>query len=167
MSECRLYLGGKEGTKIYFGKPVIHDENNAHFMFPNDARLRNMNYSMSIHYDVDIEFIDKLRPGEIPAILGGSIESKQEEEQSDEDILKKGGSPMPVKITRTEKEPMQFELDPQQAAELRKELEESIDGNIQRRFHTIKKVFLGHKKKGPRHAAPKQTFPLTKNGPPG
>ena len=143
MSECRLYLGGKEGTKIYFGKPVIHDENNAHFMFPNDARLRNMNYSMSIHYDVDIEFIDKLRPGEIPAILGGSIESKQKEEQSDEDILKKGGSPMPVKITRTEKEPIQFELDPQQAAELRKELEESIDGNIQRRFHTIKKVFLG------------------------
>jgi DNA-directed RNA polymerase II subunit RPB2 len=55
-NECLMYLGGKEGNKIYFGKPTIYD-NTHHFMYPNDARLRNMTYSVSIHYDVDLEFI--------------------------------------------------------------------------------------------------------------
>ena len=54
--ECNLYLGGKDGTKIYYGKPVIYDDNYTHFMYPNEARLRNMNYGFSIHYDVDVEF---------------------------------------------------------------------------------------------------------------
>jgi len=56
-NECLLYLGGKEGNKIYYGKPVIYDDNNSHYMFPNDARLRNMTYGITIHYDVEIEFI--------------------------------------------------------------------------------------------------------------
>jgi DNA-directed RNA polymerase II subunit RPB2 len=56
-NECLLYLGGKQGNSIYYGKPVIYDDNNAHFMFPNDARLRNMTYGITIHYDVDVEFI--------------------------------------------------------------------------------------------------------------
>ena len=56
-NECMLYLGGKEGNLIYYGKPVIYDDNNSHYMFPNDARLRNMTYGITIHYDVDIEFI--------------------------------------------------------------------------------------------------------------
>jgi len=56
-NECLLYLGGKDGSKIYFGKPVIYDDNHTHYMYPNDARLRNMTYGTSIHYDVDVEFI--------------------------------------------------------------------------------------------------------------
>ena len=56
-NECLLYLGGKDGSKIYFGKPIIYDDNNAHFMYPNDARLRNMTYGITIHYDVDVDFI--------------------------------------------------------------------------------------------------------------
>jgi DNA-directed RNA polymerase II subunit RPB2 len=72
MSQCKLYMGGKDGSKIYFGKPVIHDENNVHYMYPNEARLRNMNYSMTIHYDVEIEFIDKLLPGQEPTLIGGN-----------------------------------------------------------------------------------------------
>jgi len=56
-SECMLYLGGKDGSKIYFGRPVIYDDNNAHYMFPNDARLRNMTYGITIHYDVEVDFI--------------------------------------------------------------------------------------------------------------
>ena len=56
-NECLLYLGGKDGNKIYFGKPIIYDDNNAHYMYPNDARLRNMTYGTTIHYDVDVEFI--------------------------------------------------------------------------------------------------------------
>ena len=56
-NECMLYLGGKDGTRIYYGKPVIYDDNNAHYMFPNEARLRNMTYGITIHYDVVVEFI--------------------------------------------------------------------------------------------------------------
>jgi DNA-directed RNA polymerase II subunit RPB2 len=58
---CNLYIGGKSGSKIYFGKPMIYDENKTHYMYPNDARMRNMTYGMTIHYDVDIEYkiIDK------------------------------------------------------------------------------------------------------------
>ena len=55
--QCQLYLGGKSGNKIYYGKPIIYDEDGRkHFMFPNEARLRNMTYGFSIHYDVDVEF---------------------------------------------------------------------------------------------------------------
>ena len=56
-NECLLYLGGKSGDKIYFGKPIIYDDNYTHFMYPNDARLRNMTYGTTIHYDVDVDFI--------------------------------------------------------------------------------------------------------------
>ena len=59
-NECLIYIGGKNGDKIYFGKPIIYDEENGqsypHYMYPNDARLRNMNYGITIHYDIDVEF---------------------------------------------------------------------------------------------------------------
>lgn len=54
--ECKLYLGGKDGTKISYGKPIVYDDDYVHYMLPNEARLRNMNYGMSIHYDVDVDF---------------------------------------------------------------------------------------------------------------
>ena len=64
-NECLIYLGGKNGDKLYFGKPIIYDEDNSnvdnrqypHYMYPNDARLRNMNYGITIHYDIDVEFM--------------------------------------------------------------------------------------------------------------
>jgi len=89
MSQCKMYMGGKDGTKIYFGKPVIHDENNPHYMFPNEARLRNMNYSMTIHYDIDVEFIDKLNPGEMPSVIGESISGGMADGSID--LIKEGG----------------------------------------------------------------------------
>ena len=54
-NECHLYLGGKDGNKIYYGKPIIYDENQTHYMYPNDARLRDMTYGITIQYDVDVE----------------------------------------------------------------------------------------------------------------
>ena len=60
----RFYLGGKLGDKIYYGKPVIYDEtgttSRVHYMYPNEARLRNMTYGVTIHYDVDVEFEQEL-----------------------------------------------------------------------------------------------------------
>jgi DNA-directed RNA polymerase II subunit RPB2 len=56
---CNLYLGGKNGDKLYYGKPIIFDDNREHFMYPNEARLRNMTYGITIHYDVVVEFFIK------------------------------------------------------------------------------------------------------------
>lgn len=58
-NEVTLYLGGKDpnNLKIYFGKPVIFDDDYSHLMYPNDARLRNMNYAATIHFDVDVDFV--------------------------------------------------------------------------------------------------------------
>jgi DNA-directed RNA polymerase II subunit RPB2 len=65
-NECFLYLGGKEGTKLYFGKPIIYDDTSSdgisnpypHYMYPNDARLRSMTYGLTIHYDIDVDVIN-------------------------------------------------------------------------------------------------------------
>ncbi len=54
--KCKLFLGGKSGNKLYYGKPIIYN-NNSQFMYPNIARLKNMTYAITIHYDVDVEFI--------------------------------------------------------------------------------------------------------------
>lgn len=68
---CELYIGGKNGNKVYYGKPVIYDDNNngldkrAHFMYPNEARLRNMTYATTIHYDVEVDFIMREHDGNV------------------------------------------------------------------------------------------------------
>lgn len=65
---CKLYLGDKDGQKLYYGKPIIYDTavnsesgddaGNAaeftHFMYPNEARLRNMTYGVTVHADVRV-----------------------------------------------------------------------------------------------------------------
>ena len=70
-SVIEIYLGGVHGDRISFSKPIIYDdvaasesndnadkakslEPRAHFMYPNEARLRNMTYGMTIHCDVDV-----------------------------------------------------------------------------------------------------------------
>lgn len=74
--QCELYLGGKNGEKIYYGKPCIYDENGdasvkKRFMYPNEARLQNMSYGMTIHYDVDVEFKIK-----VPSTETGELETQ-------------------------------------------------------------------------------------------
>ena len=82
--KCNLYMGGKDGTKIYFGKPVIYDKGNAHYMYPNEARLRNMTYGMTIHYDIDAEFIDILEPGQMPSVIAPEFLQSGERVELDE-----------------------------------------------------------------------------------
>ena len=60
--ECDIYLGGENTDRIYYGKPIIFDEIREHYMYPNEARLRNMTYGFTIHYDVVLKIkilIDK------------------------------------------------------------------------------------------------------------
>ncbi len=88
--KCRMYFGGKDGSKIYFGKPTINDADGAKYMFPNEARLRNMTYAMTIHYDIDLEFEYLLFPGETPKnvaedMLAEMILSKDDRVEIDEE----------------------------------------------------------------------------------
>ena len=94
-NQLLLYLGGKDGTKLYFGKPVIYDENTineiskpyTHYLYPNDARLRSMTYGVTIHYDVEVEYnyyvgeekkqhtniIEKIYLGRFPIMLHSNL----------------------------------------------------------------------------------------------
>ena len=169
MSQCKMYMGGKDGSKIYFGKPVIHDENNVHYMYPNEARLRNMNYSMTIHYDVEIEFIDKLLPGQVPTLIGGENheETRETEKTTEETIattvaneekikeqtgeIEKeenttthhGGAPKPTKVKKKKTEEVRLEMTTKTAAQLRELTETAMSENTQTRTHVLEKIFLG------------------------
>ncbi len=65
-SRCNIFLAGKDGDKLYYGKPIIFDEQREHFMYPNEARLRNMTYGITIHYDVLLEFYITPPDGDYP-----------------------------------------------------------------------------------------------------
>ena len=54
--QAEIFFGGKEGTNLYFGKPIIFDKDREHYMFPNEARLRNMTYAITLHMDIDIVY---------------------------------------------------------------------------------------------------------------
>jgi len=167
-SQCIMYFGGKNGDKIYYGKPVIYDDNNSHYMFPNEARLRNMTYGMTIHYDIEVEFIDILDEGQQPIPVGPdelfqmdenikdnkfnnlkSVTSQQIEEKQqlskktngdiDENDDLEGGAP----ARRRGKRKMD-QSTTEQTALIRELTEKSMVGeNKQSRTIVLEKVFLG------------------------
>ena len=147
-SKCIMYFGGKDGRKIYFGKPVIYDDNNTHYMFPNEARLRNMTYGMTIHYDIDIEFVDILEEGEQPSIIGIESDDEEEKEKPPENTMKKEGPKIRggvAKIkTRKQKKKNVLDLSPTETAKLKELTENSmIEPNKQLRTMTLEKIYLG------------------------
>ena len=167
-NQCLMYFGGKDGDKIYFGKPIIYDDNdNVHYMYPNEARLRNMTYGMTIHYDIDVEYTDILKPGETPTVIGGGndflelheetaadypsepkfsnfktggyIDTADDDKKSDK--LTSGGAPKKITRKRTQRE---YKTTSAMATEMREATEKSmISPNTQRRIITIEKVYLG------------------------
>jgi DNA-directed RNA polymerase II subunit RPB2 len=148
-NQCLMYFGGEDGDKIYFGKPIIYDDNdNVHYMYPNEARLRNMTYGMTIHYDIDVEYIDILKPGETPTVIGGGnhfLELHKETEADYIDIdankLTTGGAPKKITRKRTQRD---YKITSAMATEMREATEKSmISPNTQRRIITIEKVYLG------------------------
>ena len=88
---CKLFLGGKDGTLIYYGKPIIYDNTNdedapieeadfKHYMYPNEARLRNMTYATTVRVDVLVEmshpnpeYIDEDTTGDKPKTVSKSF----------------------------------------------------------------------------------------------
>jgi DNA-directed RNA polymerase II subunit RPB2 len=86
--ETKIYYGGKDGTNVYIGKPVIYKETEDKTvkkqMYPNEARLRNLTYASHIFCDIEVEYIirrignepetvtkkfEKINLGKIPIML--------------------------------------------------------------------------------------------------
>jgi len=77
----------KKAIQIYYGKPIIFDDDREHYMYPNIARLRNMTYAITIHYDVFIEYfitedgetietqstLEKIFLGRFPIMLNSNL----------------------------------------------------------------------------------------------
>ena len=168
-SQALLYMGGKEGDKLYFGKPVIYDENRPHYMYPNEARLRNMTYGMTIHYDVEIEFIDILEEGELPkAVAPSGVRLSTEDSDSDEEYenfkanpkdgsssssgierelaneTEGGGPKAPVKKPFKKPKIQKGAITPKETGEMRELTEKSmISKNVQKTSMILEKVYLG------------------------
>jgi DNA-directed RNA polymerase II subunit RPB2 len=167
-SQALIYLGGKDGSRIYFGKPVIHDEGRSHYMYPNEARLRNMTYSMTIQYDVEIEYIDILQDGEIPKAVGSNniplvAEDSDDEEDTEYENFKalkkvKGGNnelddeneytggagKQPIKKPVRKQTNKRGVITPMETAQMREMTERSmVSKNVQKTTVLIEKMYLG------------------------
>ena len=55
---AHIYIGGKDGTKFYIGKPTIydHETKEMRILYPNEARLKNITYGCDVYYDVEVDY---------------------------------------------------------------------------------------------------------------
>ena len=44
--EVNVYIGGLEGDKIYIGKPVLHENKNTKPLYPNEAKLKDLQLTL-------------------------------------------------------------------------------------------------------------------------
>ena len=144
---CRLYFGGKDGNRIYFGKPTIYDVNHAHFMFPNEARLRNMTYGMAIHYDIECEFLDVVGDGEDTNYMNEEyLRQLAKGEIELEDVVGSETITNDMYVIDTDGKRKRIKTTPSNMAKIREHhLRESAsyDTNVQVRSIVLEKVFLG------------------------
>ena len=85
--QADIYFGGLDGDKLYFGKPIIFDESRQHYMYPNEARLRNMSYATTLHMDITVVYkirkegkieeivstLEKIYFGKFPIMLNSDL----------------------------------------------------------------------------------------------
>ena len=133
-SKCRMYIGGKDGSLIYFGKPIVYDPKNSHYMFPNECRLRNLTYATTVHFDVEIEYERILREDDIPTRLDEKgyalFDGNDEDEHNATKEEDKG------KLLKKNYTPSEF-------AEMRKNTTNNIRGNVQLVKMRLEKIYFG------------------------
>ena len=150
-SKCTMYMGGKDGSKIYFGKPVIYDQNQPHYMFPNESRLRNITYAMTIHYDIEIEFLNILPADSLESITEGDFstmkggdDSEDENENIGGEHVQNGGAPKPPKKSKGVPA-----ITPSDAKNIREYISETVNKDpktgiiYQKRVLKLDRVYLG------------------------
>ena len=84
--EIDIFMGGVDGNKLYFGKPIVYEDPESRFLFPNEARLRDMNYSTNVHMDIDIVYRNKVEPTDAS---GNIIVMKENDKSENKDMLEK------------------------------------------------------------------------------
>lgn len=152
-NKCDMYLGGKTGKRIYFGKPVLYEDDTSKYMYPNDARLRNMSYSMTIHYDVEVEFKKILKDGESPIVIGGEYEymnnNKTNKDVRESDVRESDvkeseeSNKIEAGAPRQNKKLQALNLTAMETQRLRELTEKSLTGNVQEFTMVLEKIYLG------------------------
>jgi DNA-directed RNA polymerase II subunit RPB2 len=143
--QCNLYFGGKNGDKIYYGAPTIHDKQHAHYMFPNEARLRNMTYGMTIHYDVECEFtsiLDDNQPVNYMNETYLQLLAKGEIEHEEVDDTENNRESIYITDT-TDGKRKKIKTTPTNIAKIRAATEGQVMQGIQTRRITLEKILLG------------------------
>lgn len=135
-SKCRMFVGGKDGTQIYFGKPIIHDSTGSHYMYPNEARLRNMSYSITIHYDVEIEYTRILRENDEHTPIDDNGYAIYDELKKVSVEGEGGGN-------EKKTGPLKKDHTPSEMAELRENTKNTLNKNTQFIKIRLQKLYLG------------------------
>ena len=126
-TKCYLYFGGKDASKIYYGKPTLHENYTTKYLFPNECRLKNMTYGMTIHYDIEIEIERVLESGEtqMPVDANNEINWGSDDDSDNENNNKKNKTPS-------------------EYAKMKENMENNvINGNIVHEKMTLKDFYFG------------------------
>ena len=74
--KVEIFVGGKDGTKIFVDRPINFENGEAILITPNDARLKNLTYETHLYADVIVEITDvddKITKKEFNKVAIGSI----------------------------------------------------------------------------------------------
>ena len=129
-SKCYLYFGGKDASKIYYGKPTLHEKDSSKYLFPNECRLKNMTYGMTIHFDIDIEIERTLEPGETQLLVNENNEIILDDDIDEDDEEGKQS------ISKKNKTPNEY-------AQMRENMESNKDNNVVIENMSLKDFYLG------------------------
>ena len=144
MSKCYLYFGGKDASKIYYGKPTIYENESSRFLFPNECRLRNMTYGMSVHYDIDIEIERTLESGEEQMLVDENNQIIFDEDHDGSDDSDVDENPEKAKALKDQK--LKKKLTPAQYAAMKENMEKNLlsgSENVVIEKMLLKEIYLG------------------------